>query len=88
MSDVIGPVSVLPASNSDTPWGEATDAPSAATKELVDAEVRRIVEDCYAQALGLLRTNRSKLDALAQALLVRETLDETDAYRIADIAHG
>jgi cell division protease FtsH len=85
MSDVIGPVSVLPASGSDMPWMESSDGPSAATRELVDQEVRRIVDDCYADALRVLSENRNKLDALAQALLIRETLDEIDAYRIAGV---
>jgi cell division protease FtsH len=85
MSDVIGPVSVLPSSGSDMPWMENSDGPSAATRELVDREVRRIVDDCYADAMRVLRENRNKLDALAQALLIRETLDEADAYRIAGV---
>ncbi|HUP76448.1 MAG TPA: ATP-dependent zinc metalloprotease FtsH [Acidimicrobiales bacterium] len=85
MSDVIGPVSVLPSSGSDMPWMESSDGPSAATRELVDQEVRRIVDDCYADALRVLSENRNKLDALAQALLIRETLDEIDAYRIAGV---
>ena len=88
MSDVIGPVSVLPSSGSDMPWLENHDGPSAATRELVDQEVRRIVDDCYADALRVLGENRNKLDALAQALLIRETLDEADAYRIADVARA
>jgi cell division protease FtsH len=85
MSDVIGPVSVLPSSNGEMPWFDSSDGPSAATRELVDREVRRIVDECYAEALRLLRENRNKLDALAQALLIRETLDEADAYRIAGV---
>ena len=85
MSDAIGPVSVLPGAGSDMPWLENSDGPSAATRELVDREVRRIVDDCYADALRVLRENRNKLDALAQALLIRETLDEADAYRIAGV---
>jgi len=36
--------------------------------------------------LGLLAAERARLDALAQALLERETLDQIDAYRIAGLA--
>jgi cell division protease FtsH len=43
------------------------------------------VGDCYAEALAQLRLNRDKLEALAQALLEHETLDEADAYRIAGV---
>ena len=63
-------------------------APSEETRELVDAEVRRIVDECYQQALELLRDNRTRLDSLAHALLERETLDERDAYVAAGFPDG
>jgi cell division protease FtsH len=85
MSDSVGPISVLP-----RPEDEAMQLPgfgdgtvSQATRELVDSEVRRIVEECYRRALDALRENRSRLDALARALLERETLDEQEAYGVA-----
>jgi cell division protease FtsH len=56
---------------------------SAATLELVDAEVRRIVEEEQEATRRLLTEHRERLDALAQALLERETLDQTDAYAAA-----
>jgi cell division protease FtsH len=58
---------------------------SEATQELVDAEVRRIVDEEQEATERLLATNRERLDALAEALLQRETLDEADAYAAADI---
>ena len=48
--------------------------------------MRRIVDDCYDRALDELREHREQLDALAAALLERETLDEADAYRVAGVA--
>ena len=51
----------------------------------MDEEVRRIVDECYADALRLLTANRERLTALAEALLERETLDEADAYEVAGI---
>jgi hypothetical protein len=60
--------------------------PEPATRELVDREVRRIVEDCYGQAVATLSEHRDRLDALARALLDRETLDEDDAYAAAGIS--
>ena len=45
--------------------------------------MRRIVDECYERSASLLRENREKLDALADALLEKETLDEADAYRVA-----
>jgi cell division protease FtsH len=47
--------------------------------------VRRIVAEAHQQVVALLRENRSRLDALAQALLDHETLDGDDAYRAAGV---
>jgi cell division protease FtsH len=83
MSEAIGPVSVLPAGSDDAAFPLAPGAASEATRWLIDAEVRRIVENCYARALAVLRENRARLDALSRELLARETLDEADAYGVA-----
>jgi cell division protease FtsH len=50
---------------------------------LIDSEVRKIVDECYQKALTQITQNRDKLEALAKALLDRETLDEADAYAVA-----
>jgi cell division protease FtsH len=87
MSDAIGPVSILPAPGEEQvvlPGG--ADALSEATRNLVESETRRIVDECYARALEKLRENRARLDRLAAALLEHETLDELDAYRVAGLA--
>ncbi|HWM20023.1 MAG TPA: hypothetical protein VNO51_10070 [Ilumatobacteraceae bacterium] len=60
-------------------------ATSDQTHKLVDDEVRRIVDECYAQATSMLREHRAKLDALVDALMVKETLDESEAYAIAGV---
>jgi cell division protease FtsH len=84
MSEAIGPVSVLPRPGQESPLG--LDGVAPATKELVDREVRRIVEDCYAEAVATLREHRGQLDRLARTLLGRETLDEDEAYAAAGIS--
>ena len=62
---------------------------SEATQELVDAEVRRIVDEEQEATERLLAENRERLDSLAEALLERETLDQADAYAAAGIErHG
>jgi cell division protease FtsH len=48
---------------------------SEATAREIDMEVKTIVEQQYVVAKRILSENRDKLDRLAQALLVRETLD-------------
>jgi len=82
MSEAIGMVAVLPRDGAN-PWAEPA---SAGTLELLDAEVRRTIDAAYAEVRELIVRERSRLDALAQALLEQETLDQIDAYRIAGLA--
>lgn len=58
-----------------------TSEVSERTQQLIDQEVRRIVDEAHQQVVALLRENRDKLDSLAQALLEHETLDENEAYQ-------
>jgi cell division protease FtsH len=51
----------------------------------VDEEVRRITEECYAEARRLLRENRGRLDRIVEQLLIHETLDEPEVYAAAGI---
>jgi cell division protease FtsH len=81
MNNAIGMVAVLPRDGA-SPWGDLT---SPRTLELVDEEVRRTVEAAYEDVVGLLTAERSRLDAIAEALLEQETLDQIDAYRIAGL---
>ncbi|HEY2636071.1 MAG TPA: ATP-dependent zinc metalloprotease FtsH [Solirubrobacteraceae bacterium] len=84
MSEKIGLVSVLPGPSDEGPlFPGSPGSASQETLELVDSEVRRIVDECYVQAVERLRENRDRLEALAKALLERETLDEKDAYQVA-----
>jgi cell division protease FtsH len=84
MSDEIGLVSVLPGPMDDQVFFPGTNGgPSEHTRELVDREVRKIVDECYRAAVEKLGQHRDRLDRLAKALLEHETLDEEDAYRTA-----
>ena len=58
---------------------------SEATQRLVDDEVRRIVDEAEQDTVLLLERERPRLEALARALLERETLDQADAYEIAGV---
>jgi cell division protease FtsH len=84
MSEEIGPITVLPA-DSQGPLLPGADAPSAHTQELLDREVRQLVDSAYDDVLTLLRENRDRLDALAGALVENETLEEDEAYRVAGV---
>jgi cell division protease FtsH len=83
MSVAIGPVSVLPGPGQENPFG--ADNPSAATAQIVDEEVRRLIEECHAEAVRILREHRPQLDSLSARLVAAETLDEADAYAAAGI---
>jgi cell division protease FtsH len=84
MSDAVGPVSVLPRDGTG-PYLPGTAEVSPETQRLVDDEVRRIVKEAYGEVVSLLTENRARLDALAEALLEHETLDEDDAYAAAGV---
>jgi cell division protease FtsH len=80
MSQRIGTLSVLPA-DGDPRMAGISDA----LLDALDDEVRRITDECYAEARRLLRENRDKLDAIVVQLLEHESLDEPEIYAAAGI---
>ena len=84
MSEKVGFLTVMP-QNGQSPLLPGAEPVSEATQELIDAEVRRIVDEEIEAVEELLADNRERLDSLAEALLERETLDEADAYAAAGI---
>jgi len=59
---------------------------SEETARKIDSEVGRLLKDAYDRAMQYLKTNRDKLDTIAQELLDRETLDGDEVMEI--IEHG
>ncbi len=49
---------------------------SEATAERIDEAVKRIIAEVFERAIAILRDNREILDACAETLLAKETLDE------------
>jgi len=84
MSDAIGAVAVTDGRQDGALLPGVVPA-SPPTQQLVDEEVRRIVDAAEDDVVGLLERERGRLDALAHALLERETLDQTDAYEVAGV---
>lgn len=87
MSKEVGLV-YLPESSEDgegaSPFGFGREySDSLATT--VDREVRRIIDECYAESLRILRENRHRLDALVDALLAHESLDEDEIRRVVGL---
>ena len=58
---------------------------SPQTQQLVDEEVRRLVDEAHDEVTRLLTEHREQLESLAQALLEAETLDAPDAYKAAGV---
>jgi cell division protease FtsH len=83
MSDVIGPVTVI-TEEGLLPLPGASDT-SPVTRQLVDDEVRHLIEDAHEQVTQMMSANRDKLDALENALLERETLEQDEASAVVGI---
>ncbi|MFE2560417.1 ATP-dependent zinc metalloprotease FtsH [Streptomyces sp. NPDC059352] len=81
MSERVGRLTAIP-SDAQQAYGLSA---APATLDTVDAEMRRIVDECYESAVRQLREHRPRLDALAAALLANETLEEAAAYSAAGI---
>jgi cell division protease FtsH len=84
MSRAIGPIAVLP-SEAQNPLLPGAAQTSERTQQIVDEEVRRIVDDAHNAVTQLLSDNRDRLDSLTEALLAAETLDEDAAYEAARV---
>ncbi len=86
MSAVVGPVGYPEGGSvflggggpgvSSRPYAEATQA-------AIDGEVSKLLRQAEERAVELLKTHRPELDSLVDLLLVRETVDGSDVYRLA-----
>ncbi len=88
MSPRVGAMSVLPDPRREQGFTLDGNGTSPATRELVDEEARRILDECSSYALDVLGAERSRLDALVEALLTAETLDMAEAYRASGLPLG
>jgi cell division protease FtsH len=90
MSDKLGPVALAPRESpflggrGESPFSSGKPY-SETTATLIDAEVRRILQENYDEAVHLLREHRRELDALAEALLERETLVEEEILAVTGL---
>ena len=55
---------------------------SEETSQLIDAEVKKLVDEAYADAKRTIEANRGRLELLAKALLDRETMDAAEVEAI------
>jgi cell division protease FtsH len=86
MSDKLGMVQLASRQNQFLGIGQGRDAEiSEHTAALIDAEVQKIIHDSHDQARQLLHEHRKQLDALVEALLSRETLDEQEILEVTGL---
>jgi len=57
---------------------------SQKTAELIDKEVKTVIDEAYSKASQLVETNKDKIEAITKALLKYETLDADDVKIILD----
>jgi cell division protease FtsH len=88
MSERVGLVQLAPREN---PYlggsgGYTGEKPfSEATAEAIDAEVLKIINESHDEARRLLSTHRTQLDALAEALVAQETLNEQEILEVTEL---
>ncbi|MBI4420405.1 MAG: ATP-dependent zinc metalloprotease FtsH, partial [Gemmatimonadetes bacterium] len=85
MSDVVGPIAVGDREQQIFLGREIAHRRevSEKTAELVDTEVKRILDEAFRRARRMLEENMETLHRMAAALLERETLDREDVERVA-----
>jgi cell division protease FtsH len=74
MGKELGPINYSPDLTQEAYFGGGPDY-SQRTAEIIDAEIKRLIDEAYTKVTDLIEGNRDKLEALAQALLKYETLD-------------
>ena len=88
MSERLGLVQLAPREN---PYLSGADGYAGArpfseeTAEAIDAEVRKIIGESHDEARRLLSAHRQQLDALVDALLSRETLNEQEILEVTGL---
>jgi cell division protease FtsH len=83
MSPKIGPLAFREEGSGD---GLGLSRPySEATAREVDTEVKRIADECFAEAMRLLTEHRAQLEALTQALLKEDSLGEEQILSVTGL---
>lgn len=89
MSERLGMVQLSPRDNPylNSMGGYGGEKPfSEETAKIIDAEVLRIIAESHQEAQNLLTKHRKQLDALAIALIERETLDEEEILKVTGLS--
>jgi len=87
MSERLGLVQLAPRENPylSVPGYSGTIQFSEETARMIDAEVHKILGESHEEAKHLLMLHRKQLDALAEALVARETLNEQEILDVTGL---
>jgi cell division protease FtsH len=88
MSPRVGPLSLAQPDGNEFLGGPLSLSReiSEALAQVVDEEVRRILDECYQYTRATLSRERARLEALAEALLARESLEEREIREVTGLA--
>ena len=87
MGEEVGPISYSPDLGAESYFGRSTPDYSQHTAELIDNEIKKLIDSAYVKVKDLIEANREKLEALAQALIKYETLDAEEVRTIIEGGH-
>jgi cell division protease FtsH len=84
LSDKLGPLAYMEESGEVFLGRSVTQNKQVSdeTAHVIDVEVRRVIDAAYQRARGILLEHRDKLDAMAQALMKFETIDDSQIKEI------
>jgi cell division protease FtsH len=85
MSEELGMVQLSAAQNPYLGGGAASKPYSEDTAQRIDKEVQRILHESHELAKSLISQHRQQLDALVEALLEHETLDEQQILKVTGL---
>ncbi len=85
MSDKIGPITLAKKQGQMFLGRDISqhDQISEATANLIDSEIKRIITDAHKKSLNILTDKRKLLEKLSEELLVKETLDAEDIFKLS-----
>ncbi|RVQ67548.1 ATP-dependent metallopeptidase FtsH/Yme1/Tma family protein [Croceicoccus ponticola] len=85
MSDKLGPLQYEASQEGYLGMGQTSRTmASDETNKLIDAEIRKLVDDAHARATDILKTQEDKLHLLAQAMLEYETLSGDEIIHLLE----
>jgi cell division protease FtsH len=80
----LGPINFGPTQDI-TDWGKTyygQNTVSESTMTKIDAEVKKIIDECYINAITIIKKNRKSLDIVATELIKKESLDNDEFEKL------